>query len=106
MLKVRDISIRSKLILMLVFTSVLVLGIFFVIFIVTDIKDYKKRKVDTMISLAQVIGTNSISTLEFEDNEAARQILSELHNVAPEIVHAGIIDKSGKLFASYTKPGA
>jgi signal transduction histidine kinase len=91
---------------MQVFTSVLVLGIFFSVFIITDIRDYKQRKVDDMTGLAQVLGTNSISTLQFEDNEAAGKILSELHNVAPEIVHAAIIDKKGKLFASYAKTGA
>lgn len=90
---------------MLVFTSVLVLGIFFTVFIITDVRSYKQRKVDSMIGLAQVIGTNSISTLQFQDNEAAKQILSELHNVAPEIVHAAIVDRQGKIFASYTKQG-
>jgi signal transduction histidine kinase len=91
---------------MQVFTSVLVLGIFFGAFVITDIRSYKQRKVDDMISLAKVIGTNSISTLQFQDNETAKNILSELHNVAPEILHAGIVDKRGRLFASYTKKGA
>ena len=90
---------------MLVFTSVLVLGIFFTVFIITDVRFYKQRKVNSMISLAQVIGSNSISTLQFQNNEAAKGILSELHNVAPEIVHAAIIDKQGKIFASYSKDG-
>ena len=90
---------------MLVFTSVLVLGIFFTVFIITDVRSYKQRKVNSMISLAQVIGSNGISTLQFQDNEAAKGILSELHNVAPEIVHAAIIDKQGKIFASYSKDG-
>lgn len=91
---------------MQVFTSVLVLGIFFGAFVITDIRSYKQRKVDDMISLAKVIGTNSVSTLQFQDNETAKNILSELHNVAPEILHAGIVDKRGRLFASYTKKGA
>ena len=90
---------------MQVFTSVLVLGIVFTVFIITDITAYKQRKVDSMISLAQVIGTNSISTLQFEDEDAAKQILSELDNVAPEISSAGIVDKNGKIFASYAKGG-
>lgn len=89
-----------------VFTSVLVLGIFFTVFIITDIRAYKQRKVDTMISLAQVLGANNVSTLQFQDNEEASRILSELRNVAPEIVHAGLIDKQEHLFASYAKTGA
>jgi signal transduction histidine kinase len=91
---------------MQVFTSVLVLGILFGVFVITDVKSYKQRKVDAMISLAHVIGVNSISTIRFQDNDAAKSILSELQSVAPEIVHANIEDKNGILFASYQKPGA
>ncbi len=91
---------------MLVFTSVVVLGLFFAVFIITDIRAYKHRKIDDMISLAKVIGTNNVSTLQFQDNEEASRILAELHTVSPEIVYAVITDKKGHLFASYTKPGA
>ncbi|MEI9943648.1 MAG: ATP-binding protein [Chitinophagaceae bacterium] len=91
---------------MLVFTSLLVLAIFFTVFIISDVRSYKQRKVNSMISLAQVIGANSIAPIQFQDNETARNILADLHSVAPETVHAGIIDKDGKVFASYTKPGA
>ncbi|MFT3682110.1 MAG: ATP-binding protein [Ferruginibacter sp.] len=105
MKSINNISIRNKLVLMQVFTSILVLSIFFAAFIITDIRDYKQRKVASMLSLAQVIGTNSIPTLEFQDDEAARNILLELKNVAPEITHAAITDKNGKIFASYSKTG-
>jgi signal transduction histidine kinase len=91
---------------MQVFTSVLVLSIFVGVYVFTDINSYKQRKVDSMIGLARVIATNSISTLRFQDNQAAKDILSEVHNVVPDIVHAVILDKSGKLFAGYEKEGA
>ncbi len=58
-----------------------------------------------MVNLAQVIATNSVSTIRFQDNEAARNILSELLNVVPDIDHAAIFDSSGRLFASYDKQG-
>ncbi len=91
---------------MLVFTSVLVLIVFLMVFIFTDVESYKQRKANSLVGLAHVIGTNSISTIQFQDNDAATQILSELQNVAPEIVHAAIMDRTGKLFALYSKPGA
>lgn len=106
MLKLRDISIRNKLILMQVFTSVLVLSVVFGVFIFTDINSYKQRKLDSMISLAQVIGTNSISAIQFQDAEAATEMLRELHNVSPEIIHASIINDHGELFAKYSKLSA
>ncbi|MGN6533314.1 MAG: ATP-binding protein [Ginsengibacter sp.] len=103
MLKFNDISLRNKLILMQVFTSVVVFGIVFGVFIITDVNSYKKRKVESMISLAQVLGTNSISSIEFQDPEAARVMLEELQTVSPEIVHAEITNKEGQVFASYSK---
>jgi signal transduction histidine kinase len=91
---------------MQVFTSVLVLSIVFAVFLYTDINSYKKRKTENMISLAQVIGTNSISAIQFQDSEAATEMLAELHNVAPEIIHAGITNMHKEIFASYSKSGA
>jgi len=90
---------------MQVFTSVMVLGLCFIVFIFTDIKGYKERKINSMISLAKVIGTNSISAMEFLDNDAARAILSDLYKISPEVTHANILDKKGKVFASYSKNG-
>lgn len=105
MFNLRDISIKNKLILMQVFTSLLVLSIVFGVFIFTDINSYKQRKVESMMSLAQVIGTNSISTLQFDDPDAARDMLQDLHNVSPEIIHATIFNNKGEIFAHYSKPG-
>ena len=105
MFNLRDISIKNKLILMQVFTSLLVLSIVFGVFIFTDINSYKQRKVESMMSLAQVLGTNSISTLQFDDPDAAMQMLHDLHNVSPEIVHATIFNNKGEIFAHYSKPG-
>ncbi|WP_158605129.1 ATP-binding protein [Hanamia caeni] len=90
---------------MQVFTSLLVLSIVFGAFIFTDINSYKQRKMESMMSLAQVIGTNSISTLQFDDPDAATQMLQDLHNVSPEIIHATIFNNKGEIFAHYSKPG-
>jgi signal transduction histidine kinase len=105
MLSIRDISIKSKLVLMKVFTSMLVLGLCFAAFVVTDINGYKERKVNSTVSIAQVIGSSSISAIQFMDNEAARKMLSDLQKVEPDIINASILDGSGKVFARYTKAG-
>ena len=91
---------------MQVFTSVIVLGLCFAAFVYSHIKDYKERKADSMISIGQVIGTNSISAIEFQDEEAAKKNLADLQKGTPEIENAAIFDKQGKLFAAYTKPKA
>jgi signal transduction histidine kinase len=75
-------------------------------YIFTDIRDYKERKVKSVTSLAHVIGINSVSTILFQDNDAAQDILSELKDVAPEIVRADILDKNNNVFAAYSRQGA
>src|ERR1700755_490831 len=84
---------------MQVFTSMLVLGIVFWTFIVTEISAYRKRKTESVTSLAQVIATNAISVLQFQDNETAATMLGELTSVSPDIAAATILDKQGKVFA-------
>lgn len=106
MISIRNISIRNKLVLMQVFTSVLVLGIFLVAFIITDIRSYKERRVKSLTSLAHVVGLNSESALFFQFQDEAREILQDLKNVLPEIVYADIVDAKGNTFASYKSPRA
>jgi len=103
LINLRNISIRNKLVLIQVFTSVFVLAIFFIGYIVIDIRDYKERKVKSLLSLAKVLAANNVSTIQFEDNEEAKKVLSELQNVAPDISRAVIVDERGNIFASFSK---
>ncbi|KAA9036365.1 HAMP domain-containing protein [Ginsengibacter hankyongi] len=91
---------------MQVFTSVIVLGLCFAAFVLSHIRDYKERKVASLSGIAQVIATNSVSTLQFQDNEAANDILYDLKKISPEIINAAILDQEGRVFASYVKAGA
>ncbi|MES2853941.1 MULTISPECIES: PAS domain S-box protein [unclassified Flavobacterium] len=105
MMNLRNISIKNKLVLMQVFTSAFVLGLCITAFVLIDIQGFKDRKVISSIAIAQVVGFNNVSALEFLDNAAANKILSEL-NVQNDILNANILDKKGNVFASYTKPGS
>ena len=106
MLSFRNMSIRKKLILMQVFTGVLVLIVMFLVFIITDVKAFKQRKVDSVRSIAQVIGTNSISVIQFQDQAAGMEMLNQLHKVSPDITEAAILNNKGQLFARYSPEGA
>jgi len=91
---------------MQVFTSILVLVIMFLVFIITDVKAFRQRKVDNIKSIAQVIGTNSISAIQFQDEGAAMEMLDQLHNVSPEIIEATILNSKNEVFARYSPAGA
>ena len=105
MLSFKNMSIRKKLILMQVFTTVLVLVSMFVAFIITDVRAFRQRKADAEMSIAQVIGTNSISILQFQDEGAALEMLTQLHKVSPEITEAAIINNEGKIFSRFLALG-
>ncbi len=104
MINIRNISIKNKLVLMQVFTSAFVLGLCITAFVLIDIKGFKDRKVISSIAIAQVLGVNSVSAIEFLDPAAAETILSELI-VQNDILNASILDKNGNVFATYTKQG-
>ncbi len=89
---------------MQVVTCVLSLGIVLFVFVVNDVRNLKQKKLNNVVSLAHIIAKNSTSTLEFRDDEAAKDILQNLHNVSPEILYAAIIDSTGKIFADYGVP--
>lgn len=91
---------------MQVFTSILVLAIFFMAYMITDIRDYKVRKVKSITTLARIIGVNTAAAILSQDNGIAQNMLRELKNVAPEIVRADILDKNNNVFASYIREGA
>lgn len=99
----RNISIKNKLVIIQLFTSLIVLGLFVTAFLILDIRGYKRRRIETLQGLAEVIGTNAASTLQFQDNEAARLILKNLIQVSPRIASAVIYDRNGKTFASYQR---
>ncbi|MDQ6844584.1 MAG: hypothetical protein M3Z92_09565, partial [Bacteroidota bacterium] len=90
---------------MQVFTSMTVLGLCFGAFVITHIRYYKQRKAESMISLAEVIGLNSIHAIDLHDTAEAADILSDLKRGAPDILNAFIFDKNKEVLASYTKPG-
>ncbi|MCE9539183.1 MAG: HAMP domain-containing protein, partial [Bacteroidetes bacterium] len=88
-----------------VFTSVIVLGLAITAFVIIEVKGFKNRKVKSSNTIAQVIGSNSISALEFMDRDAAKKILSDL-TFERDILNAALLDKNGSVFASYTKEEA
>ncbi|HTR31023.1 MAG TPA: ATP-binding protein [Puia sp.] len=101
-----DISIRNKLVLMQVLTSVLVLGIFSTIFINSRIKTFKARKADDLRTIAGIIAQNSVAPLQFQDNDAARKMLTDLGTVTPDIRYGAILDRQRRVFAAAGRPGA
>ena len=74
-------------------------------FIAYDMVTFREATVRNLSTQAQIIGSNSVSALLFNDPQSAENTLSAL-KAAHNIMSAGIYSPDGTLFASYSRdPG-
>ncbi|MDP2385119.1 MAG: ATP-binding protein [Bacteroidota bacterium] len=97
-----NISIHRKLILMQVLTAFVVIILCSVTFFVIDYKSMCENKNKSLLSIAKVIGTNSVAPLLFNDRESSEEILSDL-KVETNITNACVMDTSGIVLANYIR---
>ncbi len=100
----RDISIKHKLTIMMMLTSIIVLILSSASFIINDMITFRRTMVNDLSMLAEVIGSNSIGALSFNDREFAEKALTAL-KADPHVVYACIHNSEGELFARYLNGG-
>ncbi len=99
-----DLSIRTKLLLMMSLTTVLALALVTSALVLNEKRNARNYIAKELSSMAEVIALNSGAALAFNDQEAARGMLKSLR-VKPEIIHADLYDAHNVLFAEYTSDG-
>ncbi len=105
MLTRQDISISRKLTWMNMLVSGTALLLACAAFIAYDMATFRTAMVRNLSTQAQIIGSNSVSALLFNDPQSAENTLSALQ-AAHNVLFAGIYSKGGTLFASYSRdPG-
>ncbi|RMF18991.1 MAG: PAS domain S-box protein, partial [Deltaproteobacteria bacterium] len=104
MKRLRDISIRSKLMLVIVVTSGLALGVGSAAMVAYDIGAYKRSMVKELAAQAGIIAANSSAALAFNDYESARDTLSALRNET-RVHEAYLLSPDGKVFAAFQRAG-
>ncbi|MCD4791496.1 MAG: PAS domain S-box protein [Bacteroidales bacterium] len=95
-----NISIKNKLIAIILGVTLLTLGLGFAFFISININTFKKDMVNNSIMNAKVIGEYCVTPLIFDDNSGAEEVLLKLKNI-PSIVKGCVYDNEGNLFASF-----
>jgi signal transduction histidine kinase/ActR/RegA family two-component response regulator/HAMP domain-containing protein len=100
----RNVTIKRKLMLIIMLTSVVALLLACVGFATYELMTYRKAMVENLSTLATVIGNYSTAALKFNDPTAAGEYLSALRN-NPHIVSARIYTKDGTPLAKYP-PGS
>jgi PAS domain S-box-containing protein len=104
-MRLRDLSIRTKLQGILVVTSGVALLLASAVFTLYDRVTFVRAKKDDLGAAARMVGVNSTAALAFGDSKAAAEILTALE-AKQHVTDACIYDKDGRVFAKYTRVGS
>ncbi|NQT63206.1 MAG: HAMP domain-containing protein [Candidatus Marinimicrobia bacterium] len=104
MIKFQDLSIKLKLISIQLFTTLFILVFFVGIYLYSQYHQYEVRAFTRMSTLAEILGSNSISALLFFDNDAATDVLESLETQT-DVLNAVVYDHNGDAFARFDRKG-
>ena len=103
MTRFNDLSIRKKLIAMIVLISTAILIISSAIVISNEIMTSKKQLIERSMVEARFIGEYCIVYLSFNDSTGAANILKNVESI-PTILAVRVYDDKNKLFSEFKKP--
>jgi len=98
----RDLPIRRKLTLVIVFTCSMVLLLACGVMATYEVVEFRENMVRDTSVLADVLAKNTQAALTFQDESAARQTLLALQ-AEPNIISACLYDEQGNRFADYKR---
>jgi signal transduction histidine kinase/CheY-like chemotaxis protein len=105
-MSVRDSgSVRGKMILMAVSTTLVALLAAAIAMLLFDARAFQRYWVDDLKSQADIIASVTAPAIAFNDAKAAQRSLAVLR-VRPQITAAAVYAANGALFASYSRGGA
>ena len=97
-----NISIKHKLTAMNVLTCCVALVVASVIFVTSEVINYKNMIIQELATIADIAGNNSTAAIIFNDQRSAEEILVAL-SAKPNIVSAQIVRKDGKALAKFRR---
>jgi signal transduction histidine kinase/ActR/RegA family two-component response regulator len=98
----KNISIKTKLISIILLVSITTLVIGVTIISINNIVSFKKDLLNNSLMNTRLIGEYCIAPLTFDDNAGVESILSKLETL-PYIESGAVYDRNDILFASYKK---
>ena len=99
-MQLKDMSIRRKLIAIILLTTVAALLFMRSAFFVYEFLTFRQAIVHQLSTVGEVIAANSTAALAFDNQDDAKEILSAL-KAEQHITAAALYDQQGKLFAKY-----
>jgi signal transduction histidine kinase/CheY-like chemotaxis protein len=101
----RDISIKRKMIGIIMATSTVALMLACSTFLAYELVTYRSTVTQQLTTLAQIVAESSTAALAFDDRRAARETLAALR-AEPNLVAACIYTKNGQPFATFLRDGS
>ncbi len=101
-LSFKHLSIRLKIIILIVFISSITLIISAFLFFLYDKSEFKAKTLRDLTILAEIIGNNNTAALTFNDQKSAKELLNSL-KAEKQIKYAAIFNKEGKKLSEYIK---
>ncbi len=95
-------SISAKLMWMNLVVSATVLALAVLAFFFYDLISFRQNMIRNLESSAQIVGTNSVSPLLFDDQQSAAATLAALRT-SPDVVAAALVANDGSTFAEYRR---
>ena len=102
--RLRNLSIRWKVIHIIMFTMTVALLIACAAFMTYDYVTFGQQQVKDSQALADMLGTASTAALSFDDPSAVRETLKSLAN-KPEVTQSQVYTVNGRQFATYGRAG-
>ena len=102
-MKFDDLSLKKKLILLPLLVAFAVLALSGVFNVLNEARASRAAIRAKLISLADILGTNCVSALDFHDPDDAAKTLRSLAADAA-VTRAWILDGTGRVFADYGRP--
>jgi len=99
-----NLSIKNRLIGIILFVSVIAVLLGFIVTAIRNINSFKSDMLSSTTMKAKLIGEYCVGPLTFEDRSGVEEALEKLQT-DQHIMMGSIYDINGRLFASYKKPG-
>src|SRR5688572_30064660 len=100
----RHTTIKGKLITLIMLTTGIALLVSSLLFGMNDVIAFRNGMLRDLRTLAEIIGANARSALDFDDDAAAYKTLSTLQ-AKPNILAAAIYTKEGNILTNYYRDG-
>lgn len=101
--RIADLSIKNKLLLIVIFPSMLSLLVVGVFLLILEIGEFQKNAQEDLSAVASIIANRSTAALLYDDKDVAQENLAVISTL-PKVQAACIYDSHGAVFAELLKP--